>query len=444
MEQTLTIEALSYGSAGIAHAGDGKTIFVKQGVPGDVVRVAIDEDKPRFARGHILEVLQDGPARIQTPCPYATACGGCPWQHIAYETQLEAKRENITAQLVRIGGINSKQADNLVEACRASKQQMSYRNKIEMAVGRDKAGRLALGFRRQDSHELIAVDRCPLATRHLERAPKALRGALRFLAGGNEHTTDDNPLGLYRVGVRSSERTGSTEIALWTKPGVFPRAAAARTLSSTLKATSIVRVLAYEGKQRSIKGVEVLAGKGFWQETLAEFTYRISAPSFFQVNTAQAEQLISLVIEGLDITETSHVADLYSGAGTFTLPLADRAGEVIAVESASSSVRDLRRNAETAGVWVDVRGGDSARELAHMGHLDALVVDPPRAGLTEAAIAGIAQAQPARLAYVSCEPATWARDVARLADYGYTLTRVTPVDLFPQTYHCELVSIFSR
>lgn len=447
MTELLTIESLAYGSAGVAHTASGKTIFVEGGAPGDVIIANITEDKKTFARATIDQIVEPGTSRVSPPCPYAQTCGGCSWQHVHYEDQLRAKRTNVISQLTRIGGYEHARAENLVANCQPSKRTFGYRNKLEFACERDERGNLSLGFRRASSNQLESIDRCPLGVRSIERIPKALRGALRYLAGSasfDPHHPHDAPFGLFRVGVRSSLRTGATEIALWTRPGAFPRAAAVRALQSACKATSIVRVLAQPGRERTIKGVEVLSGRGNWNETLGEFTYTISAPSFFQVNTAQAERLIDLVMEGLKLSDSARVADLYSGAGTFTLPLAAQVEDVIAVESAGSSVRDLRRNADEAGLWVDVVGGDAARELPLLGHIDALVVDPPRSGLASGVAESIALANPLRVAYVSCDPATWARDVKRLESCGYLLEKVTPVDLFPQTYHCEVVSIFVK
>lgn len=437
MQTELHIDALAYGTAAIARDENGRAVFVEGAAPGDVALVEIDEERKSYARGHVTELLKPGEARVAPACPLAGTCGGCPWQHVAYEAQLEAKRSNIVSQLTRTAHFDPIEAESIVAACVPSKRQMGYRNKLEMACETDAQGRLQLGFRKPGTHELCPADACPLAHRTIEKAPKALRGALRYLQGAGD-------LGIYRVGVRSSLRTKDTEIALWTRPGRFPRAAAAKTLASTLKATSIVRVMAEEGSARAVKGVEVLAGKGHWTEDLCGFTYRASAPSFFQVNTAQAEKLVELALDGLQASETDRIADLYCGVGTFTLPLAERCGDVLAVESAGSSVRDLRANADSAQLWVDVIGGDSARELPAMGHLDALLVDPPRSGLADGVAQSIAQAGPARLAYISCDPSTWARDVQRLQDEGYRLVRATPVDLFPQTYHCEVVSIFHR
>ena len=321
----------------------------------------------------------------------------------------------------------------LVGSCVPSKRQWGYRNKLELSCGADGAGRLILGMRPEGGADVVSLDACPLAHRNIEGAPKALRGALRYLSGGSD-------LGLFRVGVRGSLRTRDVEIALWTTPGPFPRAAAAKTLASALKNTSVVRVVADPGRARKVKKVEAISGKGCWEEEVAESRLLLSAPSFAQVNTAQAEKLVELVLAGLEVEAGDYVADLYAGAGTFTLPLARAGAEVVAVESAGSSVRDLRRNAERAGADIDIIGG----ELPELGELDAFVVDPPRAGLAEGVVASIAAASPRRVAYVSCDASTWARDAARFEQEGYRLIRATPVDLFPQTYHVEVVSIFER
>ncbi|WP_139653372.1 23S rRNA (uracil(1939)-C(5))-methyltransferase RlmD [Raoultibacter phocaeensis] len=437
MEETICIERLSYGSAAIGHRADGKTVFVEGGVPGDTVRIAVDEEKPSFCTAHIVEVVEASPARVQAPCPYVDVCGGCPWQHIAYPAQLEAKRANVVSALVRTARFDPQAAESLVAAPLPSKRETGYRNKLEFGAERTDAGRFALGFRKEHSHKLFSPDTCLIAHKAIAKAPKALRGALGYLQRSQD-------LGIFRVGVRHSVRTHDLEIALWTEPGPFPRKAVASTLRSALPATSIVRVMADPGKIRTIKGVEALEGKGFWEEDLAGNRFRTSAPSFFQVNTAQAERLVEAVLQGLELEEGDLVADLYAGGGTFSIPLSKAGAEVLAVESAASSVRDLRRNAEANDAYVEVIGGDSARELPLLGDLDALVVDPPRTGLAKGVAESIAEAAPARVAYVSCDPATWARDVTRFQEVGYHLARVQPVDMFPQTYHTEIASIFEH
>lgn len=433
----MRIDALTYGESGIGRLEDGKAVFVPGTAPGDLVRVEIDQDKKSFSTARLLDVVEASPHRVVPACPYADACGGCQWMHVSYEAQLAAKRANVVSSLSRIGGLDAEVAERIVAPCTPSKRELGYRNKLELGAERDVQGRFTLGFRSESSHDFVSPDACLLAHKPIQKAPRALRGALRFLEGNKD-------LGIYRVGVRHSFRTGNVEVALWTPPSAFPRAQVANTLSSALKTTGIVRVLADPGKARKVKGVEVLAGHGKWRERLGENEFSVSAPSFFQVNTEQAENMVDCVIEGLRLDEDDAVADLYAGAGTFSLALSQKVDTVYAVESAASSVRDLRRNADANGAWIEVVGGDAAHELPELGELDALVVDPPRAGLAEGVPELIAEAGPRRVAYVSCNPTTWARDVARLGALGYSLSRVTPFDLFPQTYHSELVSVFER
>ena len=446
MEETLRIERMGNGAEAVGRLASGKTVFVAGGAPGDAVRVEVVEEKASFARARIVAVEEPSPLRAEPRCPHVDACGGCPWQHLSYEAQLEAKRANVVGALVHTARLEAVRAEDLVRPCLPSKRQWGYRNKLELGAARAENGEFLLGFHREGTHEIATPAVCPLAHDAVAKAPKALRGALRFAQGSAD-------LGIFRVGVRHSVRTRETEIALWTKPGAFPRAHVAKTLKSALKATSIVRVLADPGRARKIKGVETLDGKGCWGEELADARFLTSAPSFFQVNTAQAEKLAAEVVEGLggrmgeegpEGLDGLLVADLYAGGGTFSVPLARAGADVIAIEAAGSSVRDLRRNAEMNGVDIEVVGGDAARELPELGGLDALVVDPPRAGLADGVAESIAEAAPARVAYVSCNPATWARDVARFEQNGYRLARAQPVDLFPQTHHVEVASLFER
>ena len=437
MAENVYIDSLAYGSSGVGRLASGKAVFVDGTVPGDTVAIELVSDGKSFARGKVVEVLEPSPDRVTPFCPYAGICGGCPWAQVSYEAQLKAKRANLVNSLVRIAKMDANRAEELTAECVPSKRRTGYRNKVELAVGRDGAGRIDLGFHQLASDKLITPDACPLAHDAIAKAPKALRGAIRFLNSRQD-------LGIFRVGIRHSLRTKSLEVALWTTPGPAPRAQIAKVVEDALRPTSIVRVLAEEGKARKVKKVEVLHGAGSWEEELAGFRHRVSAPSFFQVNTAQAEKLITLALEGLQLEEGDFVADLYSGVGSFTLPLAAAGCDVVAVESAGSSVRDLRRTADKYQMPIEVLGGDSARELPTLGELDALVVDPPRAGLAQSVPADIAAAAPRRVAYISCDPATLARDLANFAQAGYHPTSITPVDLFPQTYHVETVVLLAR
>lgn len=435
MNPTVEIKRMSYGTAGIGQLPDGKTVFVEGAAPGDVATIEITEEKSSFARARVVEVVEASPSRVAPQSLDDEVAGTAPWQHIAYDAQLREKRANVVSQLVRTARVAADVADGLVADCLPSKRQWGYRNKVELGCATGSDGLLEVGFFRGGTNELVSVSTTRLAHKAIERSPKALRGALRFSQGTRD-------LGIYRIGVRHSLATGDLEIALWTRPGAFPRGLFAKTLSTALKATSVVRVLADEGKARKVKGVEILEGRGTWREKIGDATFTTTAPSFFQVNTAQAGRLVEAVLAGLGDVDGAFVADLYSGGGTFSIPLALAGADVVAVESAGSSVRDLRRNADANGVEIEVIGGDAARELDDLEGVEALVVDPPRAGLADGVPAQIAALGPERVAYVSCNPSTWARDVERFALCGYQLASVQPVDMFPQTYHVEIASIF--
>lgn len=446
MEEIVAIERMGYGAEAVGHLQSGKAVFVAGAAPGDVAAVEITEEKASFARARIVRLEEASQVRVAGQWAEAASAGSAPWQHLSYEAQLSAKRENVRAALERTAGFSRERADELVKPCLASKREWGYRNKIELAATTDARGMFSLGFHDEGSPEVVPADTCPLAHKAITRVPKALRGALRFAQGADD-------LGIYRVGVRHSLRTNSTEIALWTPPSAFPRNHVANILRGALKTTGIVRVMADPGRARKIKGVEVLDGKGHWEDVLSGFRYFVNAPSFFQVNTAQAEKLIAEVVRGLGGTmgeagpeglDGLYIADLYAGGGTFSVPLAAAGADVVAVEAAASSVRDMRRNADANGVEIEVVGGDAARELPELGELDGLVVDPPRAGLADGVAEDIAEAAPERVVYVSCNPATWARDAARFEACGYRLENVQPVDMFPQTYHVEVVSVFVR
>lgn len=439
----LTIERMTYGADALAHTDEGKTVFVSGAVVGDVVQARVVRDEKTFARAVTESVLEPSPSRVAPACPYTGICGGCPWASLSASAQLEAKRANVVDALVRIGHMDQERVEELVESCEVPSKPWGYRNKVELAFerrgNRAIVGMHAMAGSSKEKPQVIKVDACPLLSSHHKKLVKATSGALGYLAGSHGITLD-------RVGIRASARTKDVEIALWTAPGSFPRAQAAKVLMDATKATSIVRVLSKgPTKARKVTGTEVLKGKGFWRERLGNNIMMLSAPSFFQVNTAGAERLVNLVLDGLEPTEDDESMDLYCGAGTFTLPLAERCAWVSAVESYGPAVRDLRRNLEATGLGnAEPIGGDAGREFPD-GEADIIVVDPPRAGLAPDVVEKLS-AQPARaIAYVSCDPATLARDLERFAKAGtFAPVRITPVDLFPQTFHVETVTILKR
>lgn len=426
------IEKMSYGPDAIAHLDDGKVVFVPQGVVGDVLDIEVVEDKPRMARGRIVEVVEPGAARI---APFAPELLGslCPWEQIDYAYALEQKRAIVRDALQRVAHLDEERVEGVVAETVACEKPWGYRNKIEFACGRDPRGRLELGFHRLGTDLVEPVSSCAIANHAIERIPRKLAGSLRFALG-------DEASGLFRVGVRSSTITGSLEVALWTEPSSIQRPFVAKAVKDATGATSVVRVIAGTGSARRVRRLEVLGGAGFWKERVAGCSFKVTAPSFFQVNTAQAERMVELVLSGLGDVDGRFVADLYCGVGTFSVPLAKRGADVACIELAGSSVANLRENLSAAGVDADVICDDVERVLPEFEDLDAIVVDPPRAGLSKAVVEQIVAARPARLVYVSCDPQTLARDIARLEAGGARLARCTPVDMFPQTYHIECVS----
>jgi 23S rRNA (uracil1939-C5)-methyltransferase len=431
---TLDITALAHGGDGVARLEDGRVAFVRDACPGDRVRVDILQDKDRFVRARTVEVLEPSPDRIEPPCPYFDRCGGCQWQHVAYDVQLAAKRSSVADALARIGG---QDPDRVLEPI-ASPAEYGYRNKIELTVGWDAeagVGRgMSLCYSERGSDELVPVESCLLLPKPWAGAPRALTGAMRYLWGRDG-------LPVERVGLRASENTGDVGLDLWGPPGAFPRGRVARVLQDAVDARTVARVLVREDvKRRRIRGTEVLAGRGYWTERLAGISFAVSPPSFFQVNTAAAEALVAAVLKAIE-GRSGPVLDAFAGVGTFSVPAVLGGHDVVAVEREKSALHDLERNLEGADADAIVIPGDVAYSLDELEPIDTAVVDPPRAGLSTETLAAIASLEPGRIVYVACDPATLARDVKLLDETGYRLVSAQPIDLFPQTYHVETVAI---
>lgn len=426
----VTVKSLAHGGDGVATLPDGRTAFVRLGCPGDEVTVEVVEDHGRWVRASIAQIHEPSPDRVDPPCPYFGVCGGCQWQHISHERQLAEKRRILVDALTRIGHLTSPEVAGTV----ASPHAYGYRNKIELSVA-TAGGKPIVGFTKAGTGDVVRVDACLLLPQRHTRLPKALSGALTFLSSRGAS-------GILRASIRASS-AGEVAVDVRTVPGPFPRAIAARILAESTGAGSVTRTIVRRGADvRDVSQVEVLAGKGVWHENLAGDAYQVSSPSFFQVNTAAADLLREEATEALAADGTMRVADLYAGVGTFTLPLARSADEVVAVEASKYALADLRQNLHHAGLDdADVVPGDAAYALSSLGHLDAALIDPPRSGLSERGMRALVSARIPSIVYVSCDPATLARDVATLAGAGYVADRFVPVDLFPQTYHLETVAV---
>jgi len=410
---TLQLTAIAHGGAALGRH-EGRVIFVPYALPGETARVEITEDKGRYAFARLVEVLEPSPDRAEPPCPHfsPTGCGGCQWQHARYEAQLRFKTEIVAEQLTRIGKIAAplpvRQA-GLVHPTLPDGSGWAYRNHAQFHPSPDGG----LGFQSAASHETVAIDECPILHPLLSDLYDAL---------------DLDLEGLLRLSLRVGAATEDLMLIFEMEDDLPPALEIDLPVSCVLLLSDGVHVN--------------LIGHNHITETVAGHTYRISAPSFFQVNTPQAAQLVRLVTEYLDLQGDEAVLDAYCGVGLFTTHLAERAGLVIGVEQSPAAVADLLENtAEQDNV--DVIEGPVEAVLPDLDiPFDAAVVDPPRAGLDRFALDALVERRPARLVYVSCDPATLARDAQRLVRGGYSLVQVQPVDMFPQTHHVESVALF--
>lgn len=269
----LTIESMTYGADGLAHADNGKAVFVQGAVAGDTVEAEVVQDGKSFMRARTTEILEPSPNRIQPPCPFVGICGGCSWGNLSRTAQLAAKEQNLRSTLERIGKFAPELADELVQPICHTKDDWGYRNKIELEPTVVN-GRVRLGTHGVDPSKIVTVDMCPLFDKRFPKALKSVVGALNYLSGSHD-------LGLERVGIRASRRTKALEVALWTPTGSFPRSQVSRVLADAAHPTSIVRVMSKgEKKARRVSKVEMLAGEGSWTENIAEDQMRLSAPSF--------------------------------------------------------------------------------------------------------------------------------------------------------------------
>ena len=404
---TLQLTSIAHGGAALGRH-EGRVIFVPYALPGETARVVITEDKGRYGFARLVEVLEPSPDRVTPACPYfgLAGCGGCQWQHIAYPAQLRFKAEIVADQLARIGKI----AAPIVRPTLPDGSGWAYRNHAQFHPA--PAG--GLGFQAAASHDVVAVDECPILHPLLADLYAAL---------------DLDFEGLARLSLRAGTASGD-RMLLFEMVDDLPPA-----LEIDLPVSCVL--LLSDGRHAN------LIGSNHITENVAGRTYRISAPSFFQVNTPQAGQLVRLALEYLDLQGGETVLDAYCGVGLFATHLAERAGLVVGIESSPAAVADLLENtAEFDNV--EVIEGPVEAVLPDLDvSLDAAVMDPPRAGVDRFALDALVERRPARLVYVSCDPATLARDAKRLARAGYRLVEVQPVDMFPQTYHVESVALFT-
>lgn len=440
---------LAYGGAALAKV-DGLVVFVENALPGDRVAATVFRRKKQYAEARAERILRPSPARVVPRCEHVPMCGGCRFQDLAYEEQLRHKERQVGECLAHLGGIQA-----AVRPVIPAPSLFHYRNKMEFSFGRNPEGVLMLGLHRRGFFDrTFDLRRCHIATPIASEIVAETRDWA--IAEGLEPYETRRHVGLLRyLVVREGTRTGQVMVNLVaSEPHPSFTGFAERIVARFPSVTSVLLNLSRRKAQIAVGDEErVLAGKDRIEERLGELIFEVSSASFFQTNTEQAERLLETALEGLALQGNERVLDVYSGTGTFTLPISRRAREAIGIESSESAVRDAERNAARNGIenvrfirgeavesLRDHFGLGSAPESESAGSVDAVLVDPPRAGLHPGVVARLIRLGAPRLVYVSCNPATLGRDLALLCESRYTLEWVRPVDMFPHTPHIECVA----
>lgn len=412
----IDILTLVYGGEAMGRLPDGRAVFVPYALPGERVRVRLTEQKKNFTRGVLLQVLQPSPDRIAPRCTNFAACGGCHYMHMSYAAQLRHKTAILRDQLQRIAGIAEPSVDPMIP----SPEEWHYRNTVQFHLTPD--GRL--GFQEPGSHVVVPVEDCALCDPIINETWPHLDFA--DPEGGV-------PPGLERVQLRSGI-DGEMMMVLESNNPVPPEF----NINLPINAVFVGPGGFDENAPLVLSGDDFLVMEGMQRH------FRVSAGSFFQVNLGQAENMVRYLLDHLPLDPYHLLLEVYAGVGLFSAFLAPKVGRLIAVESASSSIEDFAVNLDEFDNIELYQG--LAEEVLPVLKLtpNIILVDPPRSGLALPALDALVGMEAPLIAYVSCDPATLARDAKRLLAAGYTLQRVQPFDMFPQTYHIESISFFSK
>jgi 23S rRNA (uracil1939-C5)-methyltransferase len=444
-ELELSIDSLAYGGNGVARL-NGFVVFVRRGLPGDLVRARVTKVKRNHAEALAVEVLQPGPQRVDAPCAHYPACGGCRFQDLAYEAQVAAKEDQVLDALRRIGGIAEPPLEPIVPAV----DQFHYRNKVEYSFTQTPNGP-ALGFHKAGRwDEVLEIERCWISS----DTSNALRDAVRDWARVEKlepYDQAEHTGYLRHLVIREGRNTEQALVQLVTAPGErFDRDEFVEVLRRFPEVRSIHWAVNESQAEVTNLPTTLLWGEDAIEEELYGLRFRVRPNAFLQTNTKMAERLYELAGEYAGLTGNETVYDLYCGIGSIGLTMAANALTVWGVEVSEESVACALENADLNGIanvaFFAGEVGASLEELRERaGPPDVLVVDPPRAGLSGKALRRTARLEAQRFVYVSCNPTTLASNVKELErDWGYRLERVRPVDMFPHTPHVESVALLTR
>jgi 23S rRNA (uracil1939-C5)-methyltransferase len=440
----VTVDRLTYGGQGIGRA-EGLAVFVNGAAPCETVRTKVRRTFRRHVEADVVEVVQPSPDRIDPRCAhFREGCGGCTWQHVAYPAQLAAKQAAVKDSLERLGGFRDVPLHPII----AAPEAFYYRNKMEFAF--HPQGTLGL-HPREAWYDIIRLRECFLESPLTLAIVKAAQAFVEDRKLSLYHPRSREGL-LRELCIRHSRGGKETLLGIITSAGSFPEGEAmAKHLASVDPGIKAV----VRGIRQSVEGAaplaetQVLRGDDHITETTAGLDFDIRLDTFFQTNSVQAERLVALVKDHAGDVNGSAVVDVYCGVGLFSLAMAATGASVVGVEIVESAVAAARENARKNGIAsAEFYAGDARKVLAD--RLPAglspkvLILDPPRAGAGGKVMRRIARSTPERIVYVSCNPTTLARDLVELSPFGYKMTAVTPVDLFPQTYHVETVVALER
>ena len=428
---------------GIAHV-EGCAVFLPNAVAGERVRLRIEHPRKTWAAGKIVEILEKSPHRVNRECPVAKLCGGCDFWHMDYEEETRLKAERVKTCLNRLGGENLTEVPIL-----AAPTCYGYRNKAQYPVS-SKKGRAYAGFFRAGTHDVVENQRCLILPEQTDAVKDAVMDYVnQYRVPAYDETTHT---GLLRhIYVRRGAVSGQILVCLVCNGEKLPKVDALIARLEKIPGFTTLVLSVNTKKGNAVLGDKfvTLCGPGYIEDTLCGLNFRLSPRSFYQVNHHQAQRLYEAAISQAEITKNDTVLDLYCGVGTITLAMAGAAGKVIGVEVIPQAVEDARDNAKRNGIenaeFFCGDAGAAALELEKNGvKPDVVVVDPPRKGLNADTIEALHRMAPRRIVYVSCDPATLARDVALLKDQGYTLATATAADLFPRCSHVESIVCLRR
>ena len=426
---------------GVGRLMDGRVVFVPNALCGELVRIEVIRETPRYCEGRLVEVLESAPARRTPDCPAYGHCGGCQGRHMSYAETLTLKRQRVFDVLERIGGLQNPCVFETI-GCEFPDR---CRNKAEYPIGKDATGRICIGAYAAGSHEIVPLKDCLLQK----------EASVRALAWFSEHLHELRCAGQLAALVTRVNRAGRMMLILCAKAPVMPeiRSILPKLTASLPELDSVYFLLQNRRPAHALDGqCTHLWGAKTLDEQLFDLTFSVSPQSFFQVNPVQTEILYQKALEAAGLSENcnARVLDAYCGAGTISLAAARQAAHVTGVEIVAPAVADARANARRNHLAAKTTFicGDAPREIAKLIQdgcaFDAAILDPPRKGVDEKLLQALLVASPARIAYVSCNPATLARDVKFLVGAGYHLEWAQPVDMFPWTGHVETVVLLSK